>query len=336
MPSELSPSTQELLKAIGRASGKGLGVAQARLLFERLFAGELSEVQTGAALMALRVRGESPDELLGALQAAEPLLKPLQLADDRVVVVIPSYNGARLLPNLVPLLACLLADAGVAVLVHGHRQDPGRVTSAEIFRAMGIDPVETCALPLGHSVAMRLARGDPAFVPIDVLSPSLHALLERRRQMGVRNTAHSLVKLMQPVQGPRVLQLTSYTHAEFHDLQQQVLQARAAQALQSRGCEGEVVAHLRRANRLTWIAPGRLEVLGEPEGQEAQAMSVLPALPEARDIAGTAAWIQSVLTGGAPVPRPIEAQVEAILRLLPKLQGPAMPAEDAGLSALTP
>ena len=49
-------------------------------------------------------------------------------------MVLPSYNGARKLPNLTPLLALLLAQEGAQVLVHGPMLDPGRVSTAEIFR----------------------------------------------------------------------------------------------------------------------------------------------------------------------------------------------------------
>lgn len=55
-------------------------------------------------------------------------------------IVIPSYNGARKQANLTPLLALLLAREGVPVLVHGVSQDPGRVTSAEIFQELDITP----------------------------------------------------------------------------------------------------------------------------------------------------------------------------------------------------
>ena len=53
-------------------------------------------------------------------------------------MAIPSYNGARKQPNLVPLLTLLLAREGVPVLVHGVTEDPGRVTSAEIFTHLQI------------------------------------------------------------------------------------------------------------------------------------------------------------------------------------------------------
>jgi anthranilate phosphoribosyltransferase len=306
---DIVPSAQDLLKAIGKASGKGLSQVQAKVLYARILAGTLSDMQVGAALMALRVRGESLPEILGALAAAEPYVHKIRLPPGPTVLVIPSYNGARLQPNLLPLLACLLADEGIPVLVHGVRTDPSRIASAEVFHALGIDPIDCAPDHLSAAVDIRFTRGDPAFVPLVILSPALAALLKRRQEMGVRNTGHSLVKLLQPIVGRSVLQLASYTHSEFRILQQEVFASLGASALQSRGCEGEVVASAKRITSIELIQAGRIETM-----MEAEALSVadIPALPAAQDIAATAAWTQSVLSGAIPVPRSIALQLACI------------------------
>src|SRR5690606_23680548 len=120
-------------------------------------------------------------------------------------VVLPSYNGARKLPVLTPLLALLLAQRGAAVLVHGTATEDKRVSSASVFSALGIEPV-------AGSVA--LGAGELAFAPTEVLSPGLKRLLDVRRAVGLRNPAHSLVKLMNPCLG-RAFVVGSYTHPEY-------------------------------------------------------------------------------------------------------------------------
>jgi anthranilate phosphoribosyltransferase len=309
------PSTQELLKAIGRASGKGLSTPHACLLYQRILAGSLTEQQVGAALMAMRIRGEGLTEILGALQALEPYVCRIQMTTHgSPAVVIPSYNGARLQPNLVPLLACLIADEGIPVLVHGVRRDSSRLTSAEIFHAMGIEALEGQGEALAHRVADCVKRGDPAFVPIDVLSPALASLLERRRIMGVRNTGHTLVKLLQPIIGGPVLQLASYTHADFHALQQSVMTALGLSVLQSRGCEGEVVLSTRRVTAIELIAPfGVTTLLAAEEGSPVAETGVLP---NPFDAVASARWTQSVLAGEIPTPRTIQLQVDCIKHAL--------------------
>jgi anthranilate phosphoribosyltransferase len=305
-------SVQVLLKAIGRSSGKGLSQDQALFLYRQMLDGQMSPMQIGAALMALRVRGESLPEVLGALQASEPYITCISASPQARVVVIPSYNGARLQPNLVPLLACLLADEGLSVLVHGVLSDAGRLTSAEIFHALGIEPVVS-AERLNEVVTQHWARGVPAFVSLEALSPALARLLAYRREMGVRNTGHTLVKLLQPVQGGQVVQLASYTHAEFRTLQQDVFKSLHRSALQSRGCEGEVVASTKRVQAIDWIRDGELSCVLEAEELGPMDASVLP---PAQDPAASASWTQSVLAGETPVPKAIALQVDCIRRAL--------------------
>jgi anthranilate phosphoribosyltransferase len=318
MGSDSSLNAQELLKTIGKASGKGLSQEHAQVLYSRILAGSFTELQIGAALMALRVRGESLAEILGALAAARPHISQIRLTPGPTAVLIPSYNGARLQPNLLPLLACLLADEGIPVVVHGLHKDPNRVVSAEIFHALGIEPIHCPPEQLSEQVGQRLQRGDPAFVPLDVLSPALALLLGRRREMGVRNTGHSLVKLLQPIAGRSVLQLASYTHSEFRVLQQDVFASLGAVALQSRGCEGEVVASAKRITSMEWIHDGCIETVMDAETLDP---AMVPALPAALDIGATALWIQSVLAGAIPVPRSIALQVECIKSALNHADG---------------
>jgi uroporphyrin-III C-methyltransferase len=276
-------SVQVLLKAIGRSSGKGLSQEQALFLYRQILDGLMSPMQIGAALMALRVRGESLPEVLGALAAAEPHITRITASPQARVVVIPSYNGARLQPNLVPLLACLLADDGLSVLVHGVLNDAGRLTSAEIFHALGIEPIVS-APGLCELVAQRWSRGVPAFVHLDALSPALGRLLAYRREMGVRNTGHTLAKLLQPVQGAQVVQLASYTHAEFRSLQQDVFKTLRVSALQSRGCEGEVVASTKRVQAIDWICEGNSACVLEAAELGPMDASVLPPAHDADTI----------------------------------------------------
>ncbi|EGC98388.1 glycosyl transferase family protein, partial [Burkholderia sp. TJI49] len=133
-------------------------------------------------------------ELAAMLAATHASFEPLHVQDAAFrPVSIPSYNGARKQPNLVPLLALLLAREGVPVLVHGVSQDPGRVTSAEIFAALSIAPSTS-----HDAIEDTLAERRVAFAPIDALAPRIARLLSLRAVLGVRNSTHTLVKLLQP------------------------------------------------------------------------------------------------------------------------------------------
>ena len=108
-----------IIKEIGRGknAARDLQRDDARALFVAMLAGAVPDLPLGAVLMALRIKGESLEELAGFLEACEACYPHLQAPAGAVPLVIPAYNGARQLPNLTPLLAHLVARAGVPVLV---------------------------------------------------------------------------------------------------------------------------------------------------------------------------------------------------------------------------
>jgi anthranilate phosphoribosyltransferase len=294
------------LREIGRGKegARALTRAQAADLMRQLLAGQVSDVETGGFALAMRIKGETPEELAGFMDAAQPLC--LALAAPSTAVVLPSYNGARKLPNFTPLLALLLARAGVPVLVHGPLRDAGRVASAEIFEALGLPPVDSAA-----AVQARWAAGAPAFLAIDVLHPALTRLLALRRVLGLRNPAHTLAKLLPAV--PGAVRVVNHTHPEYAVSLSAFLALNQADALLLRGTEGEPVADARRVPKMEAFVDGvpqpALSVALE-EGSLAR----LPELP-AIDAASTARHAEAVLAGDATVPASMARQVQCLLAL---------------------
>src|SRR3954468_22026488 len=120
----------------GKEGARSLTREQSHDLFAQVLDGRVTDLEVGAFALAMRVKGESVEELIGFCDAT--LERTPTIACRRPTVVLPSYNGARKLPNLTALLALLLAQEGIDVLVHGPAQDPGRVTTADIFRDLGL------------------------------------------------------------------------------------------------------------------------------------------------------------------------------------------------------
>jgi anthranilate phosphoribosyltransferase len=310
-----TPSISHYIKEIGRGKegARSLGRAQAADLFGLVLDGAVSDLEIGAFCLSMRIKGETRDELMGFIDAAEARIDAdaLQAAWDksssRPIVVIPSYNGARKLPLLTPLLALLLEREGLSVLVHG--MDEGlkavsglqRVTSAEIFNQ----------LALGTKVSANVH-----YVSISKLSPPLKKLLDVRKVVGLRNSAHSVVKLINPYRthtGRHSVLVSSYTHPEYAVSMNETLVGLKATALLLRGTEGEAVADPRRTPIMTGLRAGEAVVLQETQHGSIDTLPVLPTTTEARI---TAIYIQSVLAGNEPVPAPIALQVQHILKLL--------------------
>ncbi len=295
-----------LIKEIGRGknAARDLNRDDARALFTAMLAGEVADLQLGAVLIALRIKGESLDELAGFLEACEacyPHLTAPVVANGAVPVVIPAYNGARQLPNLTPLLAQLIAREGVPVLVQGVMRDAGRVSTCEVFEAMGITPARS-----RDDAQTQLAARNLAFMSLDVLAPPLARVLALRREIGVRSSGHTLAKMLQPFATPAV-RLVSVTHPDYLKRMREFFTRHASGALLLRGAEGEAVAHPRREPALEWCEGGTSQTW-------TAAAEVDPALPESRDAAATAAWIAEVLAGTRAAPAAIGHQVRCCVR----------------------
>jgi anthranilate phosphoribosyltransferase len=298
----------EVIKEVGRGKegAADLSEATACELYGAMLDGLVPELELGALLIAFRIKGESLAELVGFSRAMQQRLLRLAAPAGRLLpAVLPSYNGARRQANLTPLLALLLAREGIPVLVHGVTHDPKRVTSAEVFGALGID---SCASV--ESAQQALQQDNLAFVPVTALSPGLEALLELRWRLGLRNSTHTLAKLADPFHG-QSLRVASVTHPEYLTRMSEFFQATHSRALLLRGCEGEVYANPRRRPRMTYFHDGVEDVLVEAEEG---VIAELPELAEAMDAATTARWTRHVINGDIAVPLPLQEQVAAILR----------------------
>jgi anthranilate phosphoribosyltransferase len=292
----------------GKEGARSLTREQAYDLFCQVLDRRVTDLEIGGFALAMRIKGESLDELAGFLDATHE--RCLRVSARGPTVLLPSYNGARKLPNLTPLLALLLAQEGIDVLVHGPSTDPGRVTTASIFHDLGL-PIAANADEIGHAWARR----EPVFVPTDVLCPPLARLLEVRRIVGVRNSGHTVAKLLAPCDGGVHLRVVNYTHPEYAGLITDHLGDTHANALVMRGTEGEPVADPRRSPRLDVLIDGTSRPeLSRPAHEGV--LTELPVLPRTCDAATTALYIQGVVSGEKPAPGPLSEQVDCIVKAL--------------------
>jgi anthranilate phosphoribosyltransferase len=293
------------IKEIGRGKdgARSLTREQAADLFGQVLDGAVTDLEIGGFCLAMRIKGETPQEMAGFLDATHARLNLLPAtADGTPTIVIPSYNGARKLPVLTPLLALLLAREGLPVLIHGVATESTRVYTSKVLEALDRQ---------AWTAIKNIVPGEVAFVPTEVLCPGLQRLLEVRRVVNLRNSGHSVVKLMNPCLGKSLL-VSSYTHPEYAVSMAATFELMQSNALLLRGTEGESVADARRMPQMEVFIAGQRQVV-----QEAQAgtLAGLPDLPKEFDAATTAAYIRDVMAGKSAVPPSIAKQVEHILRV---------------------
>jgi anthranilate phosphoribosyltransferase len=312
-----APYIREIAR--GKKGARDLSRDDARMLYTAMLNGELSDLELGGFLIGMRIKGESVAEIAGFLDAVESSFDALPVPEcEFAPVVVPSYNGSRQMPNLTPLLAMWLVREGVPVLMHGLLNDHGRVTSAEILQLLGVQPVSQ--KDDRHDVVLHsFEKRQPVFFPIQWLAPRVHRLLEVRRVLGLRNSTHTLVKIMQPFAEP-ALRLVSYTHPEYLTMLSDYFSTQApaqrGDVFLMRGTEGETVANAKRAQSVTWFHNNQAKVLVEKQSP----VDELPPLPVASDAKTTADWIVEVLAHRQPVPEPIAEQVRQCINVARQLK----------------
>lgn len=310
------------IKEIGRGKdgARSLSREQATDLMGQILDKQVSDLELGAFCVAMRIKGEEPAEMAGFLDAAHQRMKRLD-AGGAPTIVIPSYNGARKQALLVPLLGLLLVRAlrqhetttQCRVLIHGCATEDSRVFIDRVLAALTQTTENAIKLIASNTIntsATTLFPGTLYFAPTQVLSPTLVQLLEVRRSVGLRNPAHSMVKLMNPTSGPALL-VSSYTHPEYASSMADTLQLMGSTALLLRGTEGEAVADARRLPPMHALLQGQSLQRYEAQSGSLDALPTLPSL----EASATAEYTRQVLAGALPVPASIATQVERVVAL---------------------
>lgn len=119
-------------------SGKPLSFDDSRAAFELMMSGEATPSQIGGFLMALRVRGETVDEISGAVATMRAKMLPVKAPADAVDIVGTGGDASGSY-NVSTCAAFIVAGAGVPVAKHGNRALSSRSGAADTLVALGVD-----------------------------------------------------------------------------------------------------------------------------------------------------------------------------------------------------
>ena len=119
------------------ATGATLTRAEAAIAFDRMMSGEATPSQMGGLLMALRVRGETVDEITGAVTAMRAKMLKVAAPPDAIDVVGTGGDASGSF-NISTCAAFIVAGAGVPVAKHGNRALSSRSGSADVLTALGV------------------------------------------------------------------------------------------------------------------------------------------------------------------------------------------------------
>ncbi len=119
------------------ASGTPLSKNQSRDAFDLMMSGEATPSQIGGFLMALRVRGETVDELAGAVASLRSKMLPV-VAPDNAIDLVGTGGDASGSYNVSTCAAFVVAGCGVPIAKHGNRGLSSRSGSADVLMALGV------------------------------------------------------------------------------------------------------------------------------------------------------------------------------------------------------
>ncbi|ASY62903.1 Anthranilate phosphoribosyltransferase [Sinorhizobium sojae CCBAU 05684] len=133
------------------AARESLSRDDARAAFEIIMSGAATPSQIGGFLMALRVRGETVDEIVGAVGAMRARMLPVEAPEDAIDIVGTGGDGAGTY-NISTLASLIVAGAGVPVAKHGNRALSSKSGTADALSCLGVK------LDIGPEAIARCVR----------------------------------------------------------------------------------------------------------------------------------------------------------------------------------
>jgi anthranilate phosphoribosyltransferase len=185
--------SQELRQLIQKVSGGAtLSEEEIRTALDQMTAGAATPAQMGAFLMALRVRGETVEEIAGAAQMLRAKMKRVEVAPDAIDIV-GTGGDAHGTYNVSTCAALIAAGAGVKVAKHGNRRVSSKSGASDVLAELGVKlevPPET--------IARCVEEAGVGFLWAPMHHPALKHWAPIRGELGIR----TIFNLLGPICNP--------------------------------------------------------------------------------------------------------------------------------------
>lgn len=280
-------SFKDVVRVIGRGAtlGRSLNFSEAEQAAQWLLSGQVDDVQLGAFLMMLRLRGETPEEAAGLAQGLRLGMRvPYDLTVD---VDWPVYAGKRRQLPWFLLASLTLAKQGKRVLMHGAVGcDADRLYLEPVIRAMGLPVAQNW-----QEAKAALDQHNWVYIPMEVFFPQLVSWLNLKQTLGLRSVMHTVARLLNPAQAS--LSIRGVFHQEYVELHAKVAQLQQTEKviiIRGDGGEAEVSADKRipivtiTDGRIHETASAAVEDIVRPIAEDLSAESVAQRLLTASDL----------------------------------------------------
>lgn len=165
--------------------------------FQQVMAGQATPAQMAALLMGLRVKGETADEVVGAVRALREAMVPLGAPAADLVDTCGTGGGKVGTFNISTAAAMVAAGAGVRIAKHGNRSFTSQSGSADVLEALGVTlpgtPVEACRM---------LDAAGMTFLFAPLFHPAMKHAGPVRRELAL----HTVMNILGPLANPAGVQ----------------------------------------------------------------------------------------------------------------------------------
>src|SRR3984885_10165797 len=185
--------TVEFRALIGKvATGAAFSREEAATAFEQMMSGEATPSQMGALLMALRVRGETVDEITGAVSAMRARMLRVNAPPDAIDVVGTGGDASGSF-NISTCAALIVAGAGVPGAKHGNRALSSKSGAADVLAALGVN-IDLTPEQIGHCIS----EAGIGFMFAPAHHPAMKNVGPTRVELGTRTIFNLLGPLSHP------------------------------------------------------------------------------------------------------------------------------------------
>lgn len=162
-------------------------------IFTEIMTGQATDAQIASFITALRIKGETADEIAGAAKVMQDFATPIKVNQEVVLDTCGTGGDARGTFNISTAAAFVAAAGGVAVAKHGNRSISSKSGSADVLEALGVnisinaEKVEEC-----------IAKCDIGFLFAPMLHGAMKHAIGARREIGIRTIFNILGPLTNP------------------------------------------------------------------------------------------------------------------------------------------
>ena len=194
------------------ARRESLSAEQSAAAFRAVMSGDGTPALIAAMLAALRVKGETADEIAGAAMALREAMTVLETVDaDRLVDTCGTGGGVVGTFNISTAAALVAAGAGVRIAKHGNRSFTTKCGSADVLEALGV----AIDIPVGRMAGVLDAAG-LVFMFAPTMHPAMRHVGPVRRELGIETVMNMVGPLANPARaGRQVVGVSDRARAEL-------------------------------------------------------------------------------------------------------------------------